>query len=293
MVDHDRHKVAHAERIALDLCLMQEFGRDDDRCRMPSGFEPDAIMHTARCARPSVADCGQHNVVIGGDGLDQRRIGLLGKAFLAVIVDCGKGSFFLQLFYGLVQQAIGVPFGIVEHAQTQPVQTSGARRKRQRLGLDHTARVEDQLILCIFHREPPRIGSVLPTAVQHSSLFSLFFPQIYSERRDVLRRNPGSRTAWQTKEQRRGLLFFYCFMLFSLQITNTTTRLDNLNPSRRHLWLNTISQGENIVNKTSASIVTQFLPRGGRSAVTSSYRKHVPSTQTGAFGWAAVSMLRS
>ena len=88
--DHDRGEIVHAERIALHLCLMQEF-RSDDNCRgAAGGFQSDAVMRTARRARPSVADRGHHDVVIGGNGRDQRWVGLLREALLAVIVHCGK-----------------------------------------------------------------------------------------------------------------------------------------------------------------------------------------------------------
>jgi hypothetical protein len=70
MVDNDRGEIAHAERMALHLCLVQELGSDDNRGRPAQCFESDAVMRTARSARPSVADRRQHHVVIGGDGLD-------------------------------------------------------------------------------------------------------------------------------------------------------------------------------------------------------------------------------
>ena len=70
VVNYDRDEIAHAERVALHLCLVQEF-RSDDNCRgAAGGFQSDAVMRTARRARPSVADRGHHDVVIGGNGLD-------------------------------------------------------------------------------------------------------------------------------------------------------------------------------------------------------------------------------
>jgi hypothetical protein len=48
VVDHDGDEVVHAERIALHLCLVQEFRRDDDRRRTSGGFQSDAVMRTAR-----------------------------------------------------------------------------------------------------------------------------------------------------------------------------------------------------------------------------------------------------
>ncbi len=74
------------------------------------------------------------------------RISLFGEAFLAIVVYCGKGVVLLQLRHCLAQQAIGVPFGVVQHPQTQLTEVSDARRKRERLGLDHTAGIEDDLI---------------------------------------------------------------------------------------------------------------------------------------------------
>ena len=71
MIDNRRDKIAHTERIALYFRLVEELGGDNDRCRPAQCFESDAVMRTARSARPSVADRRQHNVVIGGDGLDQ------------------------------------------------------------------------------------------------------------------------------------------------------------------------------------------------------------------------------
>ena len=71
MVDNHRGEIAHAERMALHFCLVQKLDGDDNGCRPAQCFESDAVMRTARSARPSVADRGQHNVGIGGDGLDQ------------------------------------------------------------------------------------------------------------------------------------------------------------------------------------------------------------------------------
>jgi hypothetical protein len=97
MLDYDGDEIAHAERVALDLSLVQEFGGDDDRCRATGRFELDAVMRTARSARPSVADRGQHDVVFGRDRLDQPWIGVLGKALLAIIVYFSERKFILQL----------------------------------------------------------------------------------------------------------------------------------------------------------------------------------------------------
>ena len=47
VVDDDRREVGHAERVALHLGLVPEFGGDDDRGRPPQAFESDAVMRTA------------------------------------------------------------------------------------------------------------------------------------------------------------------------------------------------------------------------------------------------------
>lgn len=101
VLDHDWGEIAHAERIALHLRLVQEL-RGDDNCGGAAGcFETDAVMRTARRARPSVADRGHHDVVVHSDGRDQRRVGLLGEALLAVVVHCSKADFFLEFRHGL------------------------------------------------------------------------------------------------------------------------------------------------------------------------------------------------
>ena len=70
MIDDHRDEVVQAERVALRLCLVQKLGSHDNRGWPAQRFESDAVMRTARSARPLVADRRQHNVVIGGDGLD-------------------------------------------------------------------------------------------------------------------------------------------------------------------------------------------------------------------------------
>ncbi len=87
VLDHDWVKIAHAERVALHLRLVQEFGGDDDRGRPSQRFELDAVMRTARRARPSIADRGQDDVVGGGDRGEQRWIGILREALLTVVID--------------------------------------------------------------------------------------------------------------------------------------------------------------------------------------------------------------
>jgi len=99
--DHHRGEFVHAERVALHLCLVQEF-RSDDNCRgAAGGFQSDGVMRTARRARPSVTDRGHYDVVSGGDSRDQRRVGFLGEALLAVVVHCSKRDFFLEFRHGL------------------------------------------------------------------------------------------------------------------------------------------------------------------------------------------------
>ena len=87
MIDDHRDEVVQAERVALRLCLVQKLGGHDNRGGPAQRFESYAVMRTARGARPSVADRRQHNVVVGGNGLDQCAIRVLGKAFLAIVVD--------------------------------------------------------------------------------------------------------------------------------------------------------------------------------------------------------------
>ena len=74
-------EVGHAERGALNLRLVQKLARDHDRGRPAQRFECNAIMRTARRARPSIADRGQDDVVVGGDLGDQCGIGGFGRSF--------------------------------------------------------------------------------------------------------------------------------------------------------------------------------------------------------------------
>ena len=90
MTDHNRSQIGHSERVTLHPRLVQEFGGDDDRRRAAQGFESNAVMRTARGARPSIADRRQHDVVFSGDRRDQLGVGVLRKAFLAVIIDLSK-----------------------------------------------------------------------------------------------------------------------------------------------------------------------------------------------------------
>ena len=70
VVDDYGSEIAHPKRVALHLRLVQEFGRDNNRCGAAGGFQSDAVMRTARRARPSVTYRRQHDVVIGRDGRD-------------------------------------------------------------------------------------------------------------------------------------------------------------------------------------------------------------------------------
>src|SRR5438132_7660234 len=151
MIDHRRGEIVHAERLALHLRLVQKLG-GDDHCRRPARrFQSDAVMRTARSARPSVADRRYHDVVIGRDRRDQRRVGVLGKALLAVVIDGGKGEFSLEPSHRLAQQPTSIPFGVIEHTQAQPTQAADTRGKSQRRGLDHPARIEGDHIILSGH----------------------------------------------------------------------------------------------------------------------------------------------
>ncbi len=89
MVDHHRREVGHAKRVALHIGLVDELGGHHHRDRFAQRLKGDAVMRTARRTRPSIADGGQDDVVVGGDGRDKRRVGDLGEAFLLVIADGG------------------------------------------------------------------------------------------------------------------------------------------------------------------------------------------------------------
>ena len=67
---------------ALHLGLVDEFGGDDDRGGPSQGFERNSVMRTARRARPSIADSGQDDVVLGSDRREQRRVGRFRKLSL-------------------------------------------------------------------------------------------------------------------------------------------------------------------------------------------------------------------
>ena len=73
MIDHNRHEIGHAERGTLHLGLVQKFGGHNNRGRPPQRFQFDAVMRTARRARPSIADRGQDDVVFGSNRGKQRR----------------------------------------------------------------------------------------------------------------------------------------------------------------------------------------------------------------------------
>ena len=96
MIDNRRHEIVHAERVALHFGLVQKFRGHDDCGRPPKGFEADAVMRTARRTRASIANRGQDDVVVGGNGGDQGRVGVFREAFLAVVVDRREMEPFLQ-----------------------------------------------------------------------------------------------------------------------------------------------------------------------------------------------------
>jgi hypothetical protein len=73
VLDDHRNEITHAEGIALQLGLALELGGDDDRCRAAERFEGNAVMRTARSARPSIANRRHHNIVIGRNRFEQRR----------------------------------------------------------------------------------------------------------------------------------------------------------------------------------------------------------------------------
>jgi hypothetical protein len=50
VLDHNQGKIVHAQRIALDLRLVQKLGRDDDGRRAAQRLEFNSIVRTARCA---------------------------------------------------------------------------------------------------------------------------------------------------------------------------------------------------------------------------------------------------
>ena len=113
-------EVRHAERGALHFGLVQKFGGDNDRDRPSERFESDSVMRTARRARPSIADRGQDDVVLGGDCRHQRRVGGFGKTFLAVVVDRGELVALAEQRRRLAQEPAGIPFGVVENAERWP-----------------------------------------------------------------------------------------------------------------------------------------------------------------------------
>jgi hypothetical protein len=73
MINNHRGQIAHAEGVPLRLRLALELGGNDDRRRATQYFEGNAIMRTARGARPSIAYRRHHNVVVGRNRFEQRR----------------------------------------------------------------------------------------------------------------------------------------------------------------------------------------------------------------------------
>ncbi len=68
--DH-RRELACAQGGALDLRLFGERRGDDDGGGHAACFQPDRVVQTARRAGPSIADGGDHHVVLGGDPIEQ------------------------------------------------------------------------------------------------------------------------------------------------------------------------------------------------------------------------------
>jgi hypothetical protein len=74
MLDYDRLKVAHSQRVPLHVGLMFEFRGHDHSGRAPQRLKPDSIVRTARCAGASIADGRQDDVVLGSDPVNECRI---------------------------------------------------------------------------------------------------------------------------------------------------------------------------------------------------------------------------
>ena len=98
MVYNHRLQTRHAQRGALGDALSDEFLGDDDRRWAAEGFEFYAVVQTARCARPSIADSGDHYVVGRSNLGDHRRIGGEREAPLHVVVDLRKAELLVQDF---------------------------------------------------------------------------------------------------------------------------------------------------------------------------------------------------
>ena len=136
VIDYYRGEFRHAERSTLHLRLVHKFSGYHNRGGATGGFELDGVMRTARRARPSVANRRQYDVVIGRNRLDQRRIGVFGETLFAIVLHGRKREFVLQPRDSLAQQAIGIPLGIVEYAQTQAVHIGDTWGKGKRRSLD-------------------------------------------------------------------------------------------------------------------------------------------------------------
>src|SRR5207237_5262339 len=106
----------------------------------------DAVMRTARRARPSIADRGQDDVVLGNDLGEERRIGVLREAFLLVVMNHRETVLLAEPVGGLAQQPVGVPFRVVEDAEPQAFEGWGARCRRNALDIDLPARIEDPFV---------------------------------------------------------------------------------------------------------------------------------------------------
>jgi hypothetical protein len=86
--DDHRFDLFSTEDGTLHLGFTGECGGNDNRGGNPSTFEPDRVVQTARRAGSSIAYGGDHNVVLGGNpieecgGCDSR------ETFLRVLSDC-------------------------------------------------------------------------------------------------------------------------------------------------------------------------------------------------------------
>jgi hypothetical protein len=82
---------------------------------------------------------------------------------------------------------------------------------------------------------PSRKAELAPVAWSHYcdfSLFSLFWPEIYSEWDPTLRRNPGLLVIEPARKQREPPLIFRCFSLFSAKRYNVANMITIHKPLR-------------------------------------------------------------
>ena len=76
MLNRDPVQILHTESVALRLRFQREFLGDDHCGRDAFGFQGHCVMHTARRAGASVADCGEDDIVVRDDFIDQRGCGI-------------------------------------------------------------------------------------------------------------------------------------------------------------------------------------------------------------------------